>query len=219
MKPASGLPFFSRPLISASHRHNRRFFLFALGGVAGSWSLNMISPNIGFAQTQHDLAILNGSLELEDQAIWAYTVASGKLSNQSLGKTILAMLMINLNDHQHHRELLSKMIHSLGATPVSAQDRYDLSAYIEAGEGNFESDLNIAKLALSLEYDLALAYINGLSQLSRPELAKTVGAIGQTKSAHMAAIRSILHTQDPSVKVIPSAIVSADTRDQWILQV
>lgn len=227
MKPASGFALLSRTLnrmvptsISSPLRHDRRLFLFgALGGIAGSWALEAISPNVSFAQAQSDLAILNGVLELEHEAIWAYTVASGKLSNQAVGKTILAVAMSTLKDHQHHRDVLSGMIQTLGETPVTAQDKYDLSSYTEAGEGNLDSDLNIAKLALALEYDAALAYVNALSQLSAPKLIAEVGTIGPAKSAHAAALRAIFHAQDPSISVIPSAFMSADTRDQWILKV
>jgi hypothetical protein len=48
---------------------------------------------------------------------------------------------------------------SLTGTPVQAETSYDISAYIKNGEGNLDSDVKIAKLALALalETDVAIA--------------------------------------------------------------
>ncbi len=49
-----------------------------------------------------------------------------------------------------HRDLLSQVITDLGGEPVMAEDSYDLSAYLERGDGGLDSDVNIAKLALQV---------------------------------------------------------------------
>jgi len=36
---------------------------------------------------------------------------------------------------------------ALGGTPVIAQASYDLAGYLKKGEGNIDTDVNIAKLA------------------------------------------------------------------------
>jgi len=47
-----------------------------------------------------------------------------------------------------HRDALANVIRSLGGTPVQPEASYDLSSYLQRGEGNLDSDVNIAKLAL-----------------------------------------------------------------------
>src|SRR6185437_11961548 len=101
------------------------------------------------------VAILNAALDLENQGIWAYSAAAPKLSTTDVGKTVLALALRNQADHKKHRDLLKSAIEKLGGTPAAARESYDLSPYIKAGEGNLDSDANIAKLALALEVDAA----------------------------------------------------------------
>src|SRR5581483_9612850 len=112
----------------------------------------------GHTKSGGDLAILNAALDLEHQGIWAYSAAAPKLSSTDVGKTVLALALRNQADHKQHRDALIAAIQKHGGTPVQAKDSYDLSPYIKAGEGNLDSDANIAKLALALEVDAALAY-------------------------------------------------------------
>src|SRR5262249_24117371 len=100
---------------------------------------------------ESDIAILNAALDLEHQGIWAYGTAAPKLSNSEVGKTIITLALRNQADHKAHRDVLASAVKKLGGTPVSAKSSYDLSAYMNAGEGNLDTDANIAKLALALE--------------------------------------------------------------------
>jgi rubrerythrin len=58
------------------------------------------------------------------------------------------------------------------------------------GEGNVDSDVNIAKLALALETDAAIAYTQEAAKLKNPKLISVGASIGATESAHAAAIRA-----------------------------
>ena len=49
-------------------------------------TLNSANANTG-SDTKHDMAILNAALDLENQAIWAYGVAAGKLSDSMRGNS------------------------------------------------------------------------------------------------------------------------------------
>jgi rubrerythrin len=190
----------------------------AITGVSTAIGLSIIKPRPTLAESG-DLAILNAAIDLENQAIWAYETAGKKLSSTDVGKTILALALRNREDHIKHRNALAAVVEKLGGTPAPAQPSYDLSTYINAGEGNLDSDANIGKLALALEYDAALAYIDAFSQLKDSNIIAAAGTIAPDEASHVTAIRAVFRTLDPSVEYVPSAFVSADTRNDWILKV
>jgi rubrerythrin len=187
-----------------------------LAGVGSAWGLTS-APSA--AQTNADLAILNAAIDLEQQAIWAYTTAAGKLSSTDVGKIVLSVASKNLEHHKQHRDLLAGAVKQLGGTPAPAKDRYDLSTYIDAKEGNLDSDANIAKLALALEFDAALAYNDAFAQLSNKDLVMAASTIGPNEVAHATAIRAVFNSLDPKILTVPSPFVSADTREMWVLKV
>jgi rubrerythrin len=210
-----------RTILDVGPPSSRRGILLAgaLAGVGGALGLTALSAGPSLAQSSGDLAILNAAIDLEQQAIWAYGTAAGKLSTTDVGKTVLAVASKNLKDHEMHRDALAAAVKSLGGTPAPAKDSYDLSSYIDAKEGNLDSDANIAKLALALEYDAALAYIDAFSQLSSKDLLAAASTIGPNEVAHATKIRAVFHSLDASIEVVPAAFVSSDTRESWILKV
>ncbi|MFM7426245.1 MAG: ferritin-like domain-containing protein [Elainella sp.] len=167
----------------------------------------------------NDAKILNGALYYEHQAIWAYQFAATKLSDTDVGRAVLALAQRNLADHMAHRDLLAQAVQSLGAMPVRAEQSYDLSAYIRQGEGNLDSDVNIAKLALALETDAAIAYTSEVSRLKTPDLISAGASIGSTESAHATAIRAAFVSLGVGIPYVPASFVSADTRSDWVLRV
>src|SRR5208283_3969414 len=151
------------PEATVSRRNLIKTGLFA--GAISAVSLNSFSALPSWAAGSSDAAILNAALDLEHQAIWAYGVAAPKLSDTAVGNTIKALAVRNLGDHQQHRDALISIIKGLGKKPTEAKSSYDVSPYIKAGEGNLDSDANIAKLALALEVDAAIAYNDAFSKL------------------------------------------------------
>jgi rubrerythrin len=166
-----------------------------------------------------DAAILNNALYYEHQAIWAYGVAADKLSTSDVGQAVKALALRNQADHMAHRDALAEVVQSLGATPVNAESSYDLSSYLEKGEGNLDSDVNIAKLALALETDAAIAYTAEVAQLKTPALITAGASIGSSEAAHATAIRAAFVALGVDIPVVPAAFVSADTRSAWIVPV
>jgi len=185
-----------------------------LAGAATAAALPVIA-----APTDGDVAILNAALDLEHQAVWAYGAAAGKLSDTPVGKTILALALRNQADHKAHRDALAGAVKSLGKTPSPARASYDLSSYIQAGEGGLDSDANIGKLALALEVDAALAYADAFSKLKTPGLLAAAATIAPDESAHATAIRAVFKTLIPTIEYVPAAFLSAATRKDWILKV
>jgi rubrerythrin len=171
------------------------------------------------ANKRNDIKILNNGLYYEHQAIWAYQFAAGKLSNSDVGKAVLAVASTNLKDHQEHRDTLAQAIRSLGGTPVKAENSYDLSSYLNKGEGALDSDVNIAKLALALEVDAAIAYTFEAAKLKTPALITAGASIGTAEAAHAASIRAAFKSLGVDLAVVPAAFFNTASRSSWVLTV
>ena len=189
------------------------------GGIVSALGLPMFTGRADAASSGGDIKILNNALFYEHQAIWAYSFAAGKLSNTDVGKAVLAIALANQSDHKQHRELLTSAIKSLGGIPVKAETSYDVSSYIKNGEGNVDNDVNIAKLALALETDAAIAYTQEVAKLKTPALITAGASIGSTESAHATAIRAAFVSLGVKIPVVPAAFVNADNRKAWVLKV
>ncbi|MBC7969221.1 MAG: ferritin-like domain-containing protein [Verrucomicrobia bacterium] len=172
-------------------------------------------PNVAM----NDAKVLNGALFYEHQAIWAYGFAAGKLTSTTVGKAVLAIALANQADHKKHRDTLAAVITQLGGIPTAAQKQYDVSAYLKAGEGALDSDVNIAKLALALETDAAIAYGREIAKLKTPALVTAGASIGATEASHATLIRSAFKALGVDLAVVPASFVSADTRSAWVLKV
>jgi rubrerythrin len=207
--------------------HTRRAVLSA-GAIAGL--VTAVSAEKVFAMPRHtksmsaadksnDLKVLNNQLYFEHQAIWAYGFAAGKLTNTDVGKAVLAVALANQADHKKHRDLLMSQVQSLGGNPVKAEPSYDVSSYIQKGEGNIDSDVNIAKLALALETDAAIAYTSEVTMLKSPEFVMSGASIGSNEAAHAAAIRAAFNALGVKIAIVPAAFVSPENRNAWILKV
>jgi rubrerythrin len=223
----------NEPLIDLASRQinkmSRRGILFtgAVAGLATAFAVPAASqmaeaatPSKSQAQAKkNDITVLNTGLYYEHQAIWAYNFAAGKLTNTSVGKAVLAVASANLTDHQAHREILKRAITSLGGTPVKAEASYDLSSYIKAGEGNIDSDVNIAKLALALETDAAIAYTFEAAKLKTPALITAGASIGTNEAAHATAIRAAFKSLGVDIAIVPASFFNPSTRSAWVLKV
>jgi hypothetical protein len=168
---------------------------------------------------RHDAEVLNRSLYFENQGVWAYGFAATKLSQTDVGKTVLELALENRADHQKHQELLLGAIVDLGGTPVAVEQQYDVSEYLQKREGDLDSDVNIAKLALALETDAAVGYIGDTMELkSRSLMALTMG-IASVEAIHAARIRNAFNALGIRIPIVPSAVINRSTRDGWVLKV
>jgi hypothetical protein len=188
-------------------------------GVATAFAIPAVATQKSTTAQKNDIAVLNNGLYYEHQAIWAYKFAAGKLTSTAVGQAVLAVASANLKDHERHRAVLANAVRSLGGTPVKAEASYDLSAYIKKGEGNIDSDVNIAKLALALETDAAIAYTLEAAKLKTPALITAGASIGTNEAAHATAIRAAFKSLGVDLAIVPSSFFSPDTRSAWILKV
>lgn len=196
----------------------------AIAGVSGAAGLSALRAGAARAahmdaDTSSDVEILNGALYYEHQAIWAYNTAASALSNTDVGKAVLNLALANQADHITHRDTLTQVVSDLGGMPVEAESSYDLSSYLERGDGGLDTDVNIAKLALALETDAAIAYANEVAKLKTPALVTAGTTIAAAEASHATAIRAAFIALGVDIPNVPAAFVSSDTRDQWVLKV
>lgn len=194
----------------------------AVVGVASVLSVPLIAGTADASTERdrlNDIEVLNKALFYEHAAIWAYSAAAGKLTDSNVGNAVKAIALANQADHIQHRDALANVIRSLGGTPVQPEASYDLSSYIQRGEGNLDSDVNIAKLALALETDAAIAYSQEIAMLKTPALITAGASIGSTEASHATLIRAAIQSLGVDIRPVPASFVSAETRNAWILTV
>jgi rubrerythrin len=198
----------------------------AMAGLAGTLGFSALTKRPARAgmmrnndAAMNDAEILNGALYYEHQAIWAYGAAAGELSDSDVGMAVLTIALANQADHMTHRDTLAQVIRDLGGNPVMAESSYDLSSYLERGDGGLDSDVNIAKLALALETDAAIAYASEVARLMTPELVTAGASIAAAEASHATTIRAAFIGLGMDIDYVPAAFVSSETRDQWVLKV
>jgi len=171
------------------------------------------------ADKLNDIKILNRALFFEFRGIWAYRVAAGKLSTSEVGKVVGELASQNRGDHEKHQDLLKEAISGLGGTPIQMENNYDLSSFIGRGEGNVDSDVNIAKLALALEVAAASGYVADTTQLKSPYLVELEAGIACVEAIHAARIRAAFNALGIRIPVVPNAVMSKSSRDDWVMKI
>jgi rubrerythrin len=168
---------------------------------------------------RNDIEVLNRDLFFEHRGVWAYGFAAGKLSKSEVGQAVLALGLENRADHQKHQEMLINAIHDLGGTPVEMEKQYDLSRYLSRREGDIDNDVNIAKLALAVEFDASNGYITDATKLKSPTLQALAAGIAAVEAIHAARIREAFNALGIKMPVVPNAVISTNARDNWVLKV
>ncbi len=167
----------------------------------------------------NDIQILNRALFFENRGVWAYGFAAGKLSTSEVGKAVLELGLQNRADHEKHQDMLRSAITEAGGTPVQMENTYDLSAYITKGQGNVDSDVNIATLALALEIGAAVGYVSDTAKLKSPYMIELEAGIACIEAIHAARIRAAFNALGIKIPVVPSALISTSDRDTWVIKV
>jgi rubrerythrin len=215
----------NRNSLASKNASRRQLIQAGIFGAVGIVSAAAVPSVLATTHTKgdaaNDIKILNNALYYEHQAIWAYGFAAPKLSQSNVGKAVLAIALANQSDHKEHRDTLASVIKQLGGMPVGSKSEYleTVKPYLEKGEGNLDSDVNIAKLALALEVDAAIAYTTEVAKLKNPALITAGASIGSTEASHATVIRYAFKTLGVDLKVVPAAFVSNDTRNRWIVRV
>jgi hypothetical protein len=171
------------------------------------------------ADKLNDIEILNSALFFENRGVWAYRFAAEKLSASEVGKTVRELGAQNRADHEKHQTLVANAIHDLGGTPVKMEQQYDLSALVRRGEGNVDSDVNIAKLALALEVGASVGYVTGSTKLKSPYMIDLEAGIACVEAIHAARIRAAFNDLGIKIPVVANPLMNTSSRNDWIIKV
>jgi rubrerythrin len=173
----------------ATERMQRRALLSgaAVALLAGCESLvpNADKPALG--PREDDIAILNGALAVEHQAIAVYEIGTvrGLLSRRALD--LAARFR---EDHAKHAEALVRTIGRLGGRAVEGRGGAGLPAT------GLSSEQDILRLAVSVERSAASIYLGAVPAFSDRELAKAAAGIMGVETMHWAVLLGLLG-EDP----------------------
>ena len=139
-----------------------------------------------------DANVLNSALDLEHQAVAAYTAALRVLRGQNLRTAR------TFRDHERaHVQDLSRMIRSIGGRPNVAQRSYSFPRLATQDQA--------LRFAIRLENTAIAAYIDALPRLNTPGLRAEGAAIVASEAEHLAVLNGALR-QRP----VPAAFVTGE---------
>src|SRR5262249_28662395 len=121
--------------------------------------------------------------------------------------------------HEKHQDMLRSAISEAGGTPVDMEKNYDLSSYINKGQGNVDNYLKKAKLALALKIGAAGGYAMDNRQVKSPYMIELEAGIACIEAIHAARIRAAFNALGIKIPVVPSALISTSDRDTWVINV
>jgi len=176
------------PATLARVGRRRVLSLSAIALLAGCGNLVPAADKAALGPREDDAAILNAALAVEHRAIAVYEVAavSGLLTPSGL-----ELASRFRQDHARHTEALVRAVERLGGHPVEGRGAAGLPTTGLAGE------VDVLRLAASVEKSLALVYLGAVPAFVDRELAKAAAGIMGVETMHWAALRARLG-EDPA---------------------
>ena len=114
-------------------------------------------------------AALQTTLAAEHAALYVYG-ALGAQTSESASPVLFAALASAYAEHRARRDLLTRVLRDLGATPVAAEPTYALPAGIDNPAG-------VPRAALALERGCATTYSSAVANLVGPRRRWAIGAL------------------------------------------
>jgi len=141
-----------------------------------------------------DVNVLNSALDLEHQAVAAYSQALKVLRGENLraARTVL-------NQERAHVTALQHAIRGLGARPNEARSDYNFPRLTDEDA--------VLRFATQLENDTISNYIDALPRLNTPELRGQVASIFATEAEHLAVLNGALKERSA-----PTAFVTGEAQ-------
>jgi rubrerythrin len=139
-----------------------------------------------------DVNVLNSALDLEHQAVAAYTAAMKVLRGENLRAAR------TLRDQERaHVQALSRAIQRLGGRPNQAQRDYRFP--------RLRTEDEVLRFAIRLENTAISAYIDALPQLNSADLRAEGAAIVANEAQHLAVLNGALRE-----RAAPTAFVTGE---------
>jgi hypothetical protein len=171
-----------------------------------------------------DDTVLNALLQVELDAITAYTVGAGILTaaedagppdaggdpNAALAPVVLAVAVHFQSQHKMHAAALTSLIESTNGLPIAS------STFVPPS-GFKASVLNVIKLACNAERAAAIAYVQAVKGLGAAESARLAASIGGVETQHFVVLYSLLQgliagnatTLPNAAEIVPQAFVTS----------
>jgi len=144
-----------------------------------------------------DVAVLNGALGLEHEAIGIYQLAA---ESRLLSPPVLKTAVLFQDHHKGHRDALAATIRTLGGAPAEAKSQAFYQQRI--AQYPLRSQRDVLELAYRLEGIAANAYIGAIPKLGDPALAKVAGRLVADEVMHWTVYATVLR------KPLPPAALS-----------
>jgi rubrerythrin len=140
----------------------------------------------------NDVVVLNSALDLEHQAVAAYTAALDVLTGENLRAAR------QFRDHERqHVVRLSAAIKEIGGKPSAARAKYTFP--------RLNSQEDVLRFATKLENTAISAYIDAVPRLNDPDLRAAGASIMANEAEHLAALNSAL-----GLRTAPTAFVTGE---------
>lgn len=134
-----------------------------------------------------DASTLNTALALEHEAINAYTL--GAQSNL-LQKPVLTLALKFQDDHKAHRDRLTQIIRTLGATPVDEKPLGEYAKVLDVDK--LKSQADVLNFAAGLERGAVNAYLGIIPVLHDRQFGKLAGQLATDETTHYSLLAQAL---------------------------
>jgi len=141
-----------------------------------------------------DVALLNGALAAELEAVAAYGAGAG---TGLLKGPVLALATTFQGHHKQHADVLAGAVKRLGGTPTEAKKSYSFPV------DTLKTQTDVLRFAAGLEKGAVSAYVGAVPQFKDRELSKAAASILGDEAMHWAVLRQAIG-DDP----VPAAFVS-----------
>jgi rubrerythrin len=160
------------------------------GPIAGEKSQDSSAERPG--TDVNDIVVLNSAIDLEHQAVAAYTAALGALS----GDNLRAARQFRDQERQHIVRLTAA-IKEIGGKPNAARSSYNFPRLTD--------EKAVLRFASRLENTAISAYIDAIPRLNNADLRASAASILANEAEHLAVLNSAL-----GERTAPSAFVTGE---------
>jgi hypothetical protein len=184
------------PSLEIARPHRRGFVaagVLSAAAVALLGGRDALAAKKGQGNAAGDIAILNGALAAEYQAIAAYQVGA---ESGLLSAAVKPVALEFQGHHKAHADVLAGVVKKMGGQPVSAKAKYDFPV------DKLKNQTDVLQFAAGLEKGAVSAYVAAVPKFSDRSLSQAAATILGDEAMHWAVLRQVLGEQP-----VPSAFV------------
>lgn len=176
----------------SAFRHSRRRFLQTTAGttlsaagvaVVSGLGLSSALADVGDADVQKDIRILNTAVAAEHEAVAAYQLgADSGLLTKAVAPTAIAFQ----SHHRQHVDALAGAVRKLGGQPAEPKAEYAFPVE------KLRSERDVLEFAAGLERGAVSAYAGAIPLFADRALSQAAASILADEAMHWAVLRQVL---------------------------